>query len=42
MSQRRSVFGLTIDEQDNTVYVFGGYDGSSSLKECEKYSSILN
>lgn len=38
MNQKRSQFGITYDDTNKEVYVFGGDDGDAVLNHCEKYS----
>lgn len=37
MNHERLNFGITNDEKNKEVYVFGGYDGTV-IDHCEKYS----
>lgn len=42
MFQERYSFGITYDEKNKEVYVFGGANGYDTLNHCEKYSLEKN
>lgn len=37
MNQKRHKFGITYDDYNKEVYVFGGEDNEDVINHCEKY-----